>query len=122
MTEAEWVTCNDPLAMVEFRRGSRASEDAVTWWNSNVQLGEVGSGSDRKFRLFACACCRRIWSHIPTQSNLDAVAAVEDWLDGRRTGPDLQAALEASSAVEYTGDGSKRSEPGYWAVKYLGGE
>jgi hypothetical protein len=46
MTEAEWLAANKPEPMLEFIRG-RASE--------------------RKLRLFACACCRRILDRFPHQ-------------------------------------------------------
>ncbi len=121
MNEEQWLSCTDPIVMVEFLRGNPTSEDTVTWWNSRWQFEEAGKGNDRKFRLFACACCRRIWNHIPETCNRDAVAAVEAYLDGHLPAPALQAALVASSAVEWNEDGSgRRSEPGYWVVKYLG--
>jgi hypothetical protein len=121
MTEEQWLTSTDPLLMVEFLRGNPTSGDTVTWWNCKWRLDEAGKGDDRKFRLFACACCRRVWDRIPEACNRDAVAAVEDYLDGRLPAGALEAALSASSAVEWKEDGSgRRSEPGYWAVKYLG--
>jgi hypothetical protein len=121
MTEIEWQECTDPIAMVEFLRGSPTGEDTVTWANNRWQIDTPPTGNDRKFRLFACACCRRIWEHIPEPCNRDAVVAVEDFVEGRLDGGVLSTALTASSAVEWKEDGSgRRSEPGYWAVKYLG--
>lgn len=121
MNEQQWLSCTDPIEMLEFLRGSPQSEDAVTWWNSRWHFDEDVTGHDRQFRLFACACCRRIWDHIPEPCNRDALVAVEDFVDGRIPSATLEAALVASSAVEWKEDGSgRRSEPGYWAVKYLG--
>jgi len=41
MTEAEWLTCTEPTPMLDYLRD---------WAN------------DRKYRLIACGCCRRLWS------------------------------------------------------------
>ena len=43
MTEAEWLACKRPQLMLAF-------------------LGD--NATDRKLRLFACACCRRIWNSL----------------------------------------------------------
>jgi hypothetical protein len=71
---------------------------------------------DRKFRLFACACCRRIWDHFPDQRNRDLVIAVEDNPDGTFDNPDLYNASVASSACEE----ECREHPAYWVAKFLG--
>lgn len=95
MTEDQWLCCTSALRMLEYLRGK---------------------GSDRKLRLFACACCRRAWGRLPDPRNRDLVAAVEDHPDGTFDDPDLQAAITGSSAREWEfGD-----EPAYWAAKYLG--
>jgi hypothetical protein len=120
MTEAEWLAGADPIAMIEFRRGSPVGEDRVSWSNNRQQFHEPQRGLDRGFRLFACTCCRRIWDRIPEPCNRAAVVAVEGLSDGRVSGAEVEAAFQASSAVEYLGDGSRRGDPGYWAVKYLG--
>ena len=39
MDESTWMTCTDPQSMLEFLRGK---------------------ASERKLRLFACACCRDV--------------------------------------------------------------
>jgi hypothetical protein len=121
MTEAEWLASDDPVGMLEFLRGSPKGEDSATWWNSSWRVEEPATGIDRRFRHFACSCCRRIWDRIPEACNRDAVATVESYLDGHASAAAVEAALVASSAVEYReGETGRRTEPGYWAVKYLG--
>ena len=97
MTEQQWIECADPLRLLLF-------------------LHQKRKASDRKLRLFGCACCRRIWHLLPDQANRDLVAAVEDRPDGTSSDPELWAAIVASSSREY----ELRNEPGFWAAKYLG--
>src|SRR5579885_3264916 len=84
MTPAEWRSCTDPAAMLAF-------------------LG--GKVSARKLRLFACACCRRIWHLLPEDDSRRAVEAAEAYADGLLS-PDELARAEAAgkqatwSAVE----------------------
>jgi hypothetical protein len=58
MTEAEWLACTDPNPMLEFLQGT-------------------GKASDRKFRLFSVACCRKAWHRIPKAVSRKAVDLAE---------------------------------------------
>ena len=61
MTEAEWLAGTDPQPMIEFlRRGA----------------------SDRKVRLFAVACCRRVWASLEHEEFREAVRKAELFADG----------------------------------------
>jgi hypothetical protein len=60
MTEAEWLACEDLAAMLDFLE-ERAS--------------------DRKLRLFACACCRVYWMH-QDQASWRVVEEAERLADG----------------------------------------
>ncbi len=62
MTPAEWAASADPEAMARFL-GDRLS--------------------DRKWRLFHCACVRRIWHLLPDERLRTAVATAERHADGR---------------------------------------
>jgi hypothetical protein len=70
MTLEEWQTCADPHEMLKFVRGS---------------------ASDRELRLFASACCRRIWSHMSDKSRA-AVEVAERFAVGTATEQELAAA------------------------------
>jgi hypothetical protein len=69
MTEAEWLGCTDPFAMLDDLRGR-------------------GAASPRKQRLFAAACCRRLWNLLHDKRCRRAVRKLEDAADNaahRRT-------------------------------------
>jgi len=70
MTEAEWLKCTDPQPMLAFLRGKV---------------------SDRKLRLFAVACSRRMWDWIDVLGRA-AVEAAEDFADGLAGPDELRAA------------------------------
>src|SRR5262245_36563254 len=61
MTEAEWQRCDDPAAMLAFL-GRRATE--------------------RKLRLFAVACCRRVWHLLADERSRRAVEVGERFAEG----------------------------------------
>ena len=87
MNEAEWLDwAGDPGGLL------RAVRDTA---------------SDRKLRLFACACCRRIWAHITDDRCRAAVEAAEAFADGIVDVEALQrahaAAGEAVQAIAGSG-------------------
>jgi hypothetical protein len=71
MTEADWLTGTDPVALVKF----------VT---ERV--------SSRRKRLLGVACCRRIWALLTDERSRRAVAVAERYADGRADYPELAAA------------------------------
>jgi hypothetical protein len=75
MTQSDWTACTDPAPMLEFLRGK---------------------ASDRKLRLCACACVRRIWHLLTDDRSRQAVATAEKFADGLATERDLEAAQIAA--------------------------
>jgi hypothetical protein len=95
MTEDEWLACTDPQPMLEFLRGK---------------------ASDRKLRLFAVACCRRIWPLLAEEWSRQAVELAEKHADGLCSDEQLEeAGKRACWAAAWAGQGSA-AEAAAWAA------
>jgi hypothetical protein len=101
MTEAEWLTwieCDGMLSFLLFgrlRSGSAFGPPGADWLDAR-KTPPTGV-SDRKLRLFACACCRRIWHHLGHPTTRDAVEVAERFADGRATREELDAHHSAAA-------------------------
>lgn len=78
MTEAEWNACDDPGFML----------DAI-----------VSKAGDRKLRLFAVACCRRMWHLLGDQRSRSMVEVTERYADGLEPLDVLRSAMENARGV-----------------------
>jgi hypothetical protein len=78
MTEAEWLKCGDPTAMLTL-------------------LGQ--RFSDRKLRLFSCACCRRVWRFARDERLAGVLDAIERYADGEAKERDRMDARKIAEAV-----------------------
>lgn len=73
MTEAEWLACEDSTALLD-----------------SLPTGV----SDRQFRLFACACVRRVWHLLADERSQRAVETAERYADGLADRQQLIAAKD----------------------------
>src|SRR5690349_12805462 len=73
MTEAEWLACTDPRALLKVVKGQ---------------------STQRKLRLFLCGLCRRLWGGETPRAAQAAVEAAEQYADGVLSEEGLRAAFE----------------------------
>jgi hypothetical protein len=75
VTEAEWQACDDPQPMLECLHGK---------------------ASDRKLRLFACACARRVPNQIINLRIQGTIEVAERYADGAASAVELTASRNAA--------------------------
>jgi hypothetical protein len=71
----------------------------MRWFRCNRIKGQ----SNRKWRLFACACCRRVWDRINQRKWRKVVEAVEQFSDGMATQAEVSEAVSAAGNPEGPG-------------------
>lgn len=81
MTEAEWLAASDLHAMLEFAR-------------------QRGILSNRKWRLFAVACCQPVSHLMHDARSRNAVIMAERFADGAATADELDVAFDEAFDVE----------------------
>jgi hypothetical protein len=74
MTEHDWLECDQSRPMLDYL---------------------IHKASSRKFRLYAVACCRRIWAHLRDDGAREAVAVAERFAEGNADKQELNAARVA---------------------------
>jgi hypothetical protein len=105
MTEEQWLTSTDAQAMLKVL---------------------YGKASDRKLRLFACACCRMVWDSLLHTRSRRAVEVAERYADGLATEQDLHRARSEAFQVISPGVGvvqMVRASRPFWEGRWrLAGE
>lgn len=84
MTEAEWLTCTNPTPMLEVLRDRT---------------------SDRKLRLFTCACGRFVGHLLTDSRSKEALAVAERFADGLASKVEMEAVLQP--ACDAAGEASR---------------
>lgn len=97
MTEAEWLASEDPTAMLLWRHDM----DQV---NPPPRGRGWGMISDRKLRLFACACCRSLWHLLTDERSRKAVEVAERFADGWAKPVDMARARRSANEVRVCGE------------------
>jgi hypothetical protein len=87
MTEQEWLKCKTPHKMLEFLQGRT---------------------SERKLRLFACSCCRRIPASATYARARKAIEVAERYADGLASRHEMREAGKAADrGATWVRDGTR---------------
>ena len=85
MTESEWLKADDTVDMFDHLKRQARSQRA--------------SLPHRRLRLYACACCRRVWHLLGDSRSRTAVEVSERYADGQATRSALAKACRAAGEV-----------------------
>lgn len=84
----DWLASEDPVEMLTHLRPSG-------------QSGTASRISDRKLRLFVCACCRLVWPLLTDQRSRRAVEVAERFADGEATWEERFRAWDSAVSVGF---------------------
>src|SRR5437764_8638909 len=85
--------------------GARGVTARETEWMAKTDLFGLlqpfrkDTAAKRKLRLFACACCRRIWDHLTDERSRRAVETAETYADGHTDLGELKAVEDEAAAA-----------------------
>jgi hypothetical protein len=92
MTEADWLSCAEPITPYQFLRGETVTYK--TRWQGWVTACRFPV-SERKLRLFACACCGRVAHLLPVGEARRLLAVSEAYAEGSVRDADVEDAERA---------------------------
>jgi hypothetical protein len=99
MTESEWRLCEEPQAMLAF-------------------LQEGGKLSERKARLFAVVCCRRVWNLFAERASQEVIALLERSVEGEAIEEELTTVRHQALSAARAKRGRRFSVNTAWAARW----
>lgn len=102
MTETEWLTNADPVALVNYLIYEQKYTPGPVSEPGIIPYRRAPLVSNRKLRLIACACVRQVWSWLTDSRSRNAVEVAESFADGGATVAELEnAAYHAHQAYRH---------------------